>query len=393
MSETAIEMKPSFEKKKRRVIRRKKTIPDEIVNNGPLNEAMTILPSNYNFEIHKTVWRIRETGAKKVALQFPEGLLMYSCVIVGILEKFTSAECLVMGDVSYGACCIDDFTASRLECDLMFHYGHSCLIPVNNCKIPVVYIFVTIQFDTRHLVESVKANFLSKKIALLGTIQFSPGVHTAKRLLAEECPDTYIRIPQTKPLSPGEVLGCTSPILDSEEFDIMLFVADGRFHIESALIANPTIPAYKYNPYLKKITTEEYGHGTMKKMRQEVISKASTAKHIGIVLGTLGRQGSKSILTKIEKLLKAYERKYTTVLMAELSPKLLSAFTDVDAWVEIACPRLAIDWGTAFEKPLLTPYELSVALGETEWKEVYPMDWYKKEGGPWSNYSVDEMLS
>jgi 2-(3-amino-3-carboxypropyl)histidine synthase len=32
-----------------------------------------------------------------------------------------------MGDVTYGACCIDDYTAVALECDMMVHYGHSCL--------------------------------------------------------------------------------------------------------------------------------------------------------------------------------------------------------------------------------------------------------------------------
>lgn len=28
------------------------------------------------------------------------------------------------------------------------------------------------------------------------------------------------------------------------------------------------------------------------------------------------------------------------------------------SWVQIACPRLSIDWGMAFEKPLLSPYEV-----------------------------------
>lgn len=27
-------------------------------------------------------------------------------------------------------------------------------------------------------------------------------------------------------------------------------------------------------------------------------------------------------------------------------------------WVQVACPRLSIDWGEAFSKPLLTPYEV-----------------------------------
>lgn len=32
-----------------------------------------------------------------------------------------------MGDVTYGACCVDDFSARALGCDFLLHYGHSCL--------------------------------------------------------------------------------------------------------------------------------------------------------------------------------------------------------------------------------------------------------------------------
>lgn len=55
------------------------------------------------------------------------------------------------------------------------------------------------------------------------------------------------------------------------------------------------------------------------------------------------------------------------------------------SWVQIACPRLSIDWGYAFDKPLLTPYELNVALDATAWQPVYPMDFYAKDSlGPWT---------
>lgn len=49
-------------------------IPVEILNNTQLNDAINALPPNYNFEIHKTIWRIKELGAKRVALQMPEGM-------------------------------------------------------------------------------------------------------------------------------------------------------------------------------------------------------------------------------------------------------------------------------------------------------------------------------
>lgn len=72
------------------------------------------LPQNYTFEVPKTIWKIRDTKAKLVALQFPEGLLMYSCIIADILSKYTDCEVIIMGDVTYGACCVDDYSARSL---------------------------------------------------------------------------------------------------------------------------------------------------------------------------------------------------------------------------------------------------------------------------------------
>lgn len=51
----------------------------------------------------------------------------------------------------------------------------------------------------------------------------------------------------------------------------------------------------------------------------------------------------------------------------------------------MACPRLSIDWGTAFPKPLLTPYEAAVALRDISWQQPYPMDFYAGSSlGPWT---------
>ena len=39
---------------------------------------------------------------------------MYACVITDILTKYTKADVIIMGDVTYGACCVDDFTSRAL---------------------------------------------------------------------------------------------------------------------------------------------------------------------------------------------------------------------------------------------------------------------------------------
>ena len=46
-----------------------------------------------------------------------------------------------------------------------------------------------------------------------------------------------------KPLSPGEILGCTSPYI--KDCENIVYLGDGRFHLESAMIANPHLNAYR----------------------------------------------------------------------------------------------------------------------------------------------------
>jgi 2-(3-amino-3-carboxypropyl)histidine synthase len=387
-------------------------IPPDIADNPQLDEAIsTSLPSNYNFEIKKTLWRIRKSGAKRVALQMPEGLLIFACPIADIITSFAPGnknnnkiEVVIMGDVTYGACCIDDFSAKALGVTLLIHYGHSCLIPVDITKsdtgVEIMYVFVDVSFDASHAVECIKLEFNNsnnkttpQRLALMGTIQFSGGaLHQAKKLLLDAGFDVVV--PQEKPLSGGEVLGCTAPRLltaTTMMIDAIIFISDGRFHLESAMIANPNIPAYRYDPYGKTLTRESYDHDKMMKDRLDTISRAKLAKKWGVILGTLGRQGNVRVLERVVKWLQQREKEYFIVLLSELSPSKLDVLqkdAGIESWIQIACPRLSVDWSRAFSVPLLTTYEACVALGYQEWKSVYPQDYYSKNGGQWSNYFV-----
>ena len=206
-----------------------------------------------------------------------------------------------------------------------------------------------------------------------------------------------IIIPQIAPLSKGEILGCTSPQLarsaDGAEnaADILLYLGDGRFHLESAMIHNPHLPAYRYDPYSRRLTRESYEHDELYELRSQAISTAKKAKKWGLILGSLGRQGNPHTMTMIETLLEEKGIPWINLLLSEIFPGKLVLMSDVECWVQIACPRLSIDWGYAFPRPLLSPYEALVALGvrEAPWTEnkigreekaVYPMDFYAKEG-------------
>lgn len=135
--------------KPNRKIRYNNAVPDSILTDPALNAAIALLPDNYNFEIHKSIWKVKSESIRSVALQFPEGLLMYACVICDIISRFTGAKVIILGDVTYGACCIDDFTAQKLGAELLIHYGHSCLVPINTTriKVPSTALLVTTDLD------------------------------------------------------------------------------------------------------------------------------------------------------------------------------------------------------------------------------------------------------
>lgn len=321
----------------------------------------------------------------------PEGLLHFATTISDILRKHTDVfDTVVLADVTYGACCVDDFSAKALACDFLVHYGHSCLVPVTQCALPMLYVFVHIAFEPQHLLACVRENFdREEKLALLGTIQFVDTLHAIRETLADEFPNAFV--PQKRPLSPGELLGCTAPTLPSD-MSTLLYVGDGRFHLESVMIANPSVKAFRYDPYEKKLTEERYAHTEMSTMRHEAVVQAREAGNFAIVLGTLGRQGSPKILERLMKAMQEVGKRAVVVLLSEITLAKVKRIEEagVQAWVQIACPRLSIDWGQGYGKrPLLNPYEAFVALGKTEWREQYPMDFYAKDGGEWTNYYKD----
>jgi 2-(3-amino-3-carboxypropyl)histidine synthase len=322
----------------RRTPRTLNQVPLEILNDPDINAAIALFPLNYSFEIHKTIHRIGTNESKKVDLQMPEGLLLFATTILDILTQYcTGVETLIMGDVIYGACCIDDYTARALGCDLLVHYAHSCLILVDVATIKTLYVFVDISIDIAHLLSTLEKNFpVGKSIAMVGTIQSNATLYGVRAPLEKAGYNALI--PQIAPLSKGEILGCTFPRLDSiEGVDIILYLRDGRFHLESAMIHNPTIPAYRYDPYSRKLTRESYDRKEMHTSQRDAITSVKLAKKWGLILGSLGRQGNPHTMTMIEQKLEAQGILYVNLL--------LSMMDDVECWVQVACPRLSIDWG------------------------------------------------
>lgn len=345
------------------ILKEKTTYPEKIQG----------LPKNYDFEINKTLKTIERHSAKRIGLQFPDGLLCYAPPIIDTIKQyFPDTDCIILDDVVYGACCVDD---ESLPVDLLLHYGHSCLIPVSEMNTRVLYIFVEIRIDISHVLSLIEKNF-EGEVAIIGTIQFNSAVQQLRDALASG--PVVAVVPQVRPLSPGEVLGCTSPAIYAQT---VLYIGDGRFHLESAMIRNPGRRFFRYCPYSRKMSEEFYDNEKMLSFRKNEIERALSGKKIGVILGTLGRQGNKRVFDNIVKRLKGYT--VYKIVLEEINEWILDTIDFVDGFVQVSCPRLSIDWGVCYKRPLLSPFEVFYEGG------AYLMDYYSKDGtGGWKNYTT-----
>ena len=112
---------------------------------------MKKLPEYYDIQLNLINRRITSDRPNRIALQLPEGLLGYSEDLCQRIQDCSDIDfdIIVIGDVAYGACCIADIQAFIEGADLLIHFGHSCLVSVEKCIIPCLYILLQIRIEQR----------------------------------------------------------------------------------------------------------------------------------------------------------------------------------------------------------------------------------------------------
>ena len=127
-----------------------------------------------------------------------------------------------------------------------------------------------------------------------------------------------------------------------ENVEAYVFVGGGRFHALGVALATgkPTIVvdpyeqlAFPIHEQVRRILMQRWAN----------ISEAKKAKHFGILVslksGQMKFQDAQKIKEKLEK------KGFFTTLFAlkEISPRTLMQFPTINAFVNTACPRLALD--------------------------------------------------
>ncbi|MCS7115271.1 MAG: diphthamide biosynthesis enzyme Dph2 [Nitrososphaerota archaeon] len=322
----------------------------------------------FDLEEERVKQEIAKLGAKRVLIQLPQGLKNEGLRIAKVVEK-AGAFPIVSADPCYGACDLATEDAESLGADLVIHYGHAKLLKYE--KVPTVYVEARATISVNEAIkEALRLMDRWSKIGLATTVQHVQTIDEAKEMLVRA--GKTVMVGDAGRLNyPGQVIGCDYSNAKSIAGDVeaFLFIGGGRFHALGLAISTskPTMVA---DPYEKRAYIINDEAQKILKKRWANIQEAEKAKTFAILVGLKpGQKRFEEALSIKEKLEKIGRSAYVFAVR-ELIPDVIMDFLAVDAYVNTACPRIALDDASRFHKPVLTLNEARLIIGELSWEEL-----------------------
>lgn len=324
----------------------------------------------YQLEEDRIFDEIRRRGSKRVLLQMPEGLKPVGFQLAQRIEKETGVEVFVSGDPCYGACDLALYPKKHIDADLLVHLGHAS-IPGEFPDEDVVYVEARadVSIDPPML-EAVKMLEKERVIGLASNIQHIHQIDRAKEILEQHGKRTLIGRQSGWLKYPGQVLGCDygSARAIADKVDAIVVLSGGDFHALGIPLATGkrTIVVDPFQQTAKDMTEV---CRTLLRKRWIRIEEFRQAKKIGIIVGLKSSQMNISLARRLKELLRGNGRSAVLICATEVIPETLESFTDLEAYVEISCPRIGTDDQERYRKPILNPEEVMVALGKKSWED------------------------
>jgi len=308
-------------------------------------------------DISELTRELKKRGARRVALQFPEGLKRKAAGYAAALRE-AGFEVMVSGDPCYGAC---DLALDTLaDADVLVHIGHT---PVDD-QDRVIFIPYSVDFDVTILQKGLPL-LKEKVVGLVTTVQHVHLVPAMEEFLRSQGIDA--RVAEGKGRTPcrGQVLGCSFSAAKDTGADEILYVGTGLFHpIGITLSTKKRVVAL--DP-LSGIASEVSSE-TLLRRRFAIIEKAKAASSTAIILSTKSGQARRDLAERLA----ALSPGAVIVTMKEASPDELTNL-GFGCYVNTACPRLAYDDQVRFPVPVLSPQEFEIVCGKRSWED-YAID-------------------
>ncbi|KAL0468307.1 Diphthamide biosynthesis protein 2 [Neurospora intermedia] len=294
----------------------------------------------------------------------------------------------VLADTSYSACCVDEIAAEHVNADVVVHYGRSCLSPTS--RLPVIYVFTKHILDRDAALADFEKEYPDKeaKVVLMADVTYQ--VHVLS-LLSELQSRGYVnllateivhnpmgRIPNRKVV---DVQGKEVEISHGSETSTGLDLRDySIFHISqppTALLL--ALCSRVKNLYIFPTSSDSsslYSAQRLLGRRYARLLSLTTAGIIGILVNTLSVSNYLSSIDSIRKQIAAAGKKSYTMVVGKLNPAKLANFAEIDGWVVVGCWESSlIEDDAGFYKPVITPFELELALARDD-ERVWTGEWW-----------------
>lgn len=298
--------------------------------------------------------KLKQTSAKRVTLQLPEGLKRESPQLAAALKK-AGYEVIISGDACWGACDLDLDAAKNS--DVLVHIGHTPVTPEKN----VIYLPFHQDVDCEILEKAVPKLTGYQKVGLITTIQHAHEIGKMADKLKECGVNAVIGKGSSRTPIDGQVLGCTYTAATLANADAYLFVGTGVFHAIGVSLAAKK-PVFALDPYAG--TIQEVSAERLLRKRFVQIEKAKDAKNFGILLSSKSGQTRRELAERLANL----HPNAVVISIREVSGMQLCNL-GFDAYVNTACPRLSMDDQSRFSMPVLSPAEFEIVLGLREWDD------------------------
>lgn len=328
----------------------------------------------YCFEERRLVEEIIKRGVKRVFLQLPDGLKSNGFRLAHLIEEKTNAMVILSADPCYGACDVGLVEAEQVNADLIIHYGHTQFLQTT--KIPIIYLEARVNLDTATSIKKALSLLSdSKRIGLSTTVQHIHDIEKVKTMLEKEEKRVVVGRAGGHVKYDGQVLGCdfTTAITISSCVDAFLFIGGGNFHALGIALATGK-RVIVADPYLNEARDIEELRRYVYRQRWAAITKAKEANNFGIIVSSKPGQKKIDLAERIKTELKKNGKKAIIIYMPEITPEGLTPFTDIDCFIDTACPRVAIDDSSKFKRILLIPAEVSILLGKRTWEDYAKED-------------------
>ncbi|KAH9929211.1 diphthamide biosynthesis protein [Fomitopsis serialis] len=349
------------------------------------------------YDIDRTVEQICKGDYKRIALQFPDELLRDSVPIFRRLKARLGdgRELYVLADTSYGSCCVDEVAAQHVEADAMVHYGHACMSQTS--RLPVIYVFGKKPIDSADCIDSfVQALASSSSEHTKGACMLRLDVAYAHRadaimnklraalpaptkILQSPIPSMTYPTKQPNKLDQTPQQDSNSGENDFEEASsencVILYVGGESLSLTNLLMTHASCQVYSYDPQTTATRLESARTNRLLMRRYATVQKARDADVFGILIGTLGVASYLPLISHLRKMLAKAHKKSYTISVGKLNPAKLANFLEIECFVLVACPENSLIEAKDFLRPIVTPYELEVALrAEQSWTGRYVLD-------------------